>query len=214
MRLVTTSTRSSLLDLWPKDFVWCSTSNHLFTPYKMYCSTLRAIDINCGSLAFVNNSHHWLVIKRCLSMFESKSYIRMARLVPEWPSEWDKKTPDLASAIRAAILGLLYTSSVRWPYIYIFIWTWAYICRHVYIGQHSSVDDFLNYVHVIRLFMCWTWECLPSEIMIKRIYHDVMYYKIDAGFHSASSPTHHSVKHINENIVVIILTSWFRGQLL
>ena len=73
MRLVTASTRSSLQDLLPKDFVWHSTSNHLFTPYEMYCSTLRSIDINGGSLTFVNNSHYWLVIKRCLSMFDYKS---------------------------------------------------------------------------------------------------------------------------------------------
>jgi len=133
MRFVTASTRSSLPDLWSKDFVCRSTSNHLFTPYKMYCSTLRAIDINGGSLAFVNSSHHWLVIKRCLSMFDYKSYIRMARIVPKWSSERDKKTPDLVSSIQAAILGLLYTSSVRWPYIQIVIQTWAYICRRVCI---------------------------------------------------------------------------------
>ena len=52
-------------------------------PYEMYCSTLRAIDINGGSPVFVNITHHWLVIKRCLSMFDYKSYIHMARLVPE-----------------------------------------------------------------------------------------------------------------------------------
>ena len=135
MRLVTASTRSSLLDLWLKDFVWHSTSNHLFTPYEMYCSTLRNIFINSGSLTFVNSSHHWLVIKRCLSMFDDKSYIRMAIFVPEWSSEWDKKTPDLVSSIQAAISGLLYTSSVRWPYIQIVIQTWAYICRHFCIGS-------------------------------------------------------------------------------
>ena len=167
MRLVTTSTRFSLPDLWLKDFVWRSTSNHLFTPYEMYSSTLRAIDINGGSLVFVNSSHHWLVIKWCLSIFDDKSYIRMARLVPEWSSEWDKETPDLVSAIQATILGFLYTSSIWWPYIYIFIQTWAYICRHVCIGKHFSFEEFLNYVHVIRFFMCWTWECLPSTIMIK-----------------------------------------------
>ena len=72
-------------------------------PYKMYCSTLRAIDINGGSLAFVNNSHYWLVIKRYLYMLDYKSYICMAILVPERLSERDKKTPDLVSAIRAAI---------------------------------------------------------------------------------------------------------------
>ena len=132
-RLVIASTRSLLLDLWPKYFVWRSTSNHLFTPYKMYGSTLRAIFINGGYLALVNKSHHWLVIKQCLSMFDNKSYIRMARLVPEWSSEWDKKTRDLVSTIWAAISGLLYTSSVRWPYIQIVIQTWAYICRHVCI---------------------------------------------------------------------------------
>ena len=167
MRLVIASTRSSLPDFWPKYFVWCSTSNPIFMPYEMYCSTFRAIFINGGSLAFVNNSHHWLVIKRCLSMFDDKSYICMARLVPEWLSEWDKKTPDLVSAIREMILGFLYTSSVWWPYIQNVIRTWAYICRHVCIRQHSNVDDFLNYVHVIRFFMCWTWEFLPSKIMIK-----------------------------------------------
>ena len=118
----------------------------------MYYNTLRVIFINGGSLTFVNSSHHWLVIKRCLSMFDDKSYIRMARLVPEWLSEWDKKTPDLVLAIRAVILGFLYTSSVRWPYIQIIIRTWAYICRHICIGQHSNVEEFLNYVRVIRLF--------------------------------------------------------------
>ena len=51
--------------------------------YEMYCSTLRAININGGSLEFVNSSHHWLVIKRCLTMFDYKSYIHMARLVLE-----------------------------------------------------------------------------------------------------------------------------------
>ena len=115
VRLVTALTRSSLLDHWLKDFVWRSTSNHLFMPYKMYCSTLRAIDINGGSLAFVNSSHYWLVIKRCLTMFDYKSNIHMARLVPEWSSERDKKTPDLVSTIRAMISGLLYTPSVQWP---------------------------------------------------------------------------------------------------
>ena len=154
MRLVTTSTRSLLPYFWPKDFVWCSTSSHLFTPYEMYCSTLRAIEINGGSLAFFNISHHLLVIKRCLTIFDYKSYIRMARLVPERSRAWDKKTPDLFSAIWAVIPGLFYTSSVQWPYIQIFIRTWAYICRHVCIGQHSNVDDFLIYVHVIKLFMC------------------------------------------------------------
>ena len=133
MRLVTALTISSLPYFWPKDFVWCLTSNNLFTPYEMYCSTLRAIDINGGSIKFVNNSPHWLVIKQFLSMFDYKSYIHMARLVPEWSSEWDKKTPDLVLAIRAVILGFLYTSSVGWPYIQIFIQTWAYICRCVCI---------------------------------------------------------------------------------
>ena len=170
MRLVRASTRSSLLGLWPKYFVWRSTSNHLFTLYEMYCSTLRAIEINGGSLAFVNNSHYWLVIKWCLSMFDYKSYICMARLVPKQSSERDKKTPDLVSAIWAMISGSLYTSSIRWPYIAIIIQTWVYICRHVCIGKHSNVDDFLNYVHVIRLFMCWTWECLPSAICDQRGY--------------------------------------------
>ena len=41
-----------------------------------------------------------------------------------------------------------------------------------------------------------------------------MYCKIYVGGHSASSPSHHSVKHLNKNIVIIILTSCFRGQLL
>ena len=95
MRLVTASTRSSLLDLWTKYFVWRLTLNHLFKPYEMYYSTLRAININGGSLAFVNSSHHWLVIKRCISMFNYKSYIHMARLTLEWSSERDKKTLDL-----------------------------------------------------------------------------------------------------------------------
>ena len=153
----------------------------------MYCSTLRAIFINGGSLAFFKSLHHWMVIKWCLSMFDDKSYIHMVRLVPEWSSEWDKKTPDLVSAIRVEISGLLYTSSVQWPYIQIVIQTWAYICRHVCIGKHSNVNEFLNYVYVIRLFMCWTWECLSSAIMIKRIYHDVMYCNIDASRHSTSS---------------------------
>ena len=156
MRLVIALTRSSILEFWPKDFVWCLTSNHLFMPYEMYCNTLRAININGGSLMFFNSSHHWLVIKRCLSMFDYKSYIRMARLVPEWSSEQDKKTPDLVSAIWAVISRFLNTSSVWLPYIQIFIWTWAYIYRHVHIGQHSNVDDFLNYVHVIRLFYVLT----------------------------------------------------------
>ena len=124
MRLVTASKISSLPDFWLRYFVLCSTSNHLFMPYKMYCSTLRAIDINGGSLAFVNNTHHWLVIKKCLSMFDYKSYIRMARLVPKWSSERDKKTPDLVLSIRAVISGLLYTSFLRWPYIQIVIQTW------------------------------------------------------------------------------------------
>ena len=79
----------------------------------MYYSTLRAIDINGGSIVFVNNSHHRLVIQRCLSMFEYKSYIRMARLLPERSSERDKKTLDLVLAIRAVTSGLLYTSSVQ-----------------------------------------------------------------------------------------------------
>ena len=152
MRLVTASTRSSLPDHWPKHFVWRLTSNHLFTPYEMYSSTLRAIDINGGSLTFVNSSHYWLVIKRCLTMFDYNSNIHMARLVPEWSSERDKKTPDIVSAIWVAISGLLYTSSVRWIYIQIVIQTWAYICRHVCIGQHSNEDEFMNYVYVIRLF--------------------------------------------------------------
>ena len=54
----------------------------------------------------------------------------------------------------------------------------------------------------------------PQQFMIKRIYHDVMYCKIDVGRHSASSPAHHSVKHLNQNIVIVILTSCFRGKLL
>ena len=82
-------------------------------PYEMYCSTLRTIDINGGSLAFFNILLHWLVIKRCLTMFDYKSYIHMARLVRERLSERDKKTPDLVLAIWAKISGLLYTSSVR-----------------------------------------------------------------------------------------------------
>ena len=61
MRLVTALTRSSFPDHWPKDFFWRLTSNHLFTPYEMYCNSLRAIDINGGSLGFVNSSHYWLV---------------------------------------------------------------------------------------------------------------------------------------------------------
>ena len=142
MRLVTASTRSYFQDFWLKYFFWSSTSNHLFTPYEMYCSTLRAIFINGGSLAFFNSLHYWLVIKRFLSMFNSKSYICMARLVLEWSSERDKKTLDLVSAIWDAISGLLYTSSLRWLYIHIVIWTWAYICRHVDIGQHSNKDNF------------------------------------------------------------------------
>ena len=162
----------------------------------MYCSASKSINFNGGSLAFVNSSHDWLVINRCITMFNYKSYNCMGRLVPKRSSERDKKTPDLVSAIWATISGFLYTSFVRWPYIHIVIQTWAYICRHICIGKISNVDDFLHYVHVIRLFMCWTWECLPWEIMIKRIYHDVMYCKINAGHHSASVPAHRSVKHL------------------
>ena len=66
-------------------------------------------------------------------------------------------------------------------------------------GQHSNEDDFLNYVHVIRLFYVLNMG-MPtlSNYDQKRIYDDVMYCKIDAGDHSASSPTHHSVKHLNQ----------------
>ena len=113
MRLVTTSTRSLLLDLRLKDFFWCSTLNHLFMSYERNYTTRRAININGRCLVFVNSSHHWLVIKLCLTMFDYKSYIRMPRLVPERSSERDKKTPDLVSSIWAMILGFLYTSSVR-----------------------------------------------------------------------------------------------------
>ena len=38
----------------------------------------------------------------------------------------------------------------------------------------------------------------PKKLWSKRIYHDVMYCNIDAGDHSASSPVHHSVKHLNQ----------------
>ena len=69
-----------------KDFSWCSTSNHLFTPCKMYCSTLRIIMI---PLAFINNLHHWLVIRWCLSMFDLRTSFCMVRLVHWVKIEWD-----------------------------------------------------------------------------------------------------------------------------
>ena len=48
-------------------------------------------------------------------------------------------------------------------------------------------------------------NAFPQQFVIKRIYHDVMYCNIDAGRHSASSLAHHSVKHLNQNIVIIII---------
>ena len=66
-------------------------------------------------------------------------------------------------------------------------------------GKNSNVDNFLNYVHVIRLFYVLNMG-MPTlnNYDQKRIYHDVMYCKIDAGDHSASSPAHHSVNHLNQ----------------
>ena len=54
-------------------------------------------------------------------------------------------------------------------------------------GKHSNEDNFLNYVHVIRLFYVLNIG-MPtlSNYDQKRIYHDVMYCNIDAGDHSAS----------------------------
>ena len=53
----------------------------------------------------------------------------------------------------------------------------------------------------------------PQKFVIKRKYHDVMYFNIDAGRQSTSSPADHSVKNlIQRNIVIIILNSCFRGK--
>ena len=56
-------------------------------------------------------------------------------------------------------------------------------------GKNSNVDDFLNYVHVIRLFYVLNMG-MPTlkNYDQKRIYHDVMYCNIDASDHCASFP--------------------------
>ena len=44
----------------------------------------------------------------------------------------------------------------------------------------------------------------PQQFLIKMIYHDVMYFNIDASHYSASIPAHHSVKHLIQKILLLL----------
>ena len=49
-------------------------------------------------------------------------------------------------------------------------------------------------------------NAFPQQFVIKRIYHDVMYCKIDAGRHFASAPAHHNVKHLIQKILLLLFS--------
>lgn len=66
-----------------KDFVWCSTSKHPFTPCKRYTVTWGSLSLSMVSLTSVNELHHWLVIRWFLPMFNFRSLIHMVRIIFE-----------------------------------------------------------------------------------------------------------------------------------
>jgi len=70
--------------LQPKDFAWCSTpipfshhANCTIVPWGS--SSLLVIP-----LALFNSLHHWLVIRRCLSMFDSRTSFTWIDLYSDW----------------------------------------------------------------------------------------------------------------------------------
>ena len=81
-------------------------------------------------------------------------------------------------------------------------------------GKHSNEDDFLNYVHVIRLFYVLNMG-MPTlnNCDQNRIYHDEMYCNIDVGDHSSLFPGSSQGKASQSNVIIIWI-SCFRGQLL
>ena len=62
-----------------------------------------SLSLSVIPLAPVNNLHYWLVIRRCLSMFDSRTFFHVDRLVLRVKIERVLKTPDLVSSIRATI---------------------------------------------------------------------------------------------------------------
>jgi len=149
--------------LRPKYFAWCSTpspfSNHMdFTVVPWGSSSLSLIP-----LALVNNLHHWLVIRQCLSMFDSRTSFTWIDLYSKWRLDEFK---DLRSSFIHPgydIFKKIKTSNVH------------YCCiddcpnQRMMTLSESSVfrtDDCLSYVHeFIKLSMgipasARTWKIL------------------------------------------------------
>ena len=81
--------------LWPKDFVWCSTPS-LFS-HHVNCTVVPwgSSSLSVIPIVLVNNLHHWLVIRRCLSMFDSRTSFTWTDLYSEWRLD---KFEDLGSS--------------------------------------------------------------------------------------------------------------------
>jgi len=74
-----------------KDFVWCLTSTHLLTPYKLYYSTLRTLTSSVVSLTFVNGLHHRLTIRWCIPCSTSTHWFTWLDSYIGWSCEGDRR---------------------------------------------------------------------------------------------------------------------------
>ena len=57
------------------------------------CTTIpwESLPLLVISLMSINELHHWLVIRRCLPMFDFRTHIRMVKLVLELTIEWVRR---------------------------------------------------------------------------------------------------------------------------
>ena len=67
-----------------RDFVWCSTPSPF--SHHVNCTVVPwgSLSLLVIPLMPVNSLHHWLVIRRCLSMFDSKTFFTWIELYSEW----------------------------------------------------------------------------------------------------------------------------------
>ena len=99
-------------------------------------------------------------------------------------------------------------SSVRWLYIQMVILSWYYMCMHVYICRRlPDLCTFYDSLCVENGYASLNNSCPRCTR-----YHDVMYCKLmEVTVHFRSYSSHRKESHPN---IIIILTSFFRGQLL
>ena len=60
--------------LRPRDFAWCSTPSPFSHHENCTVVPWGSLSLLVIPLAPVNSLHHWLVIRRCLSMFNSRTF--------------------------------------------------------------------------------------------------------------------------------------------